>query len=202
MEKQLLRSEQQWVVVGWTATYAALTATDAASTLLALRSGRGREANPHVACGEQGLDLERFLWINGLLFLFLLGMLIWSILSRHRVDPVYRERPLQAFWNWLYLNPFSDRNTPKAAFQYLAVALLALGFKLLGTGNNLLIASGLQDLLTPVAGVVFRWVPGTPGYWLLIFLLFLPLWWVSLVCAGFLSRRWHAEDMGLAMRAP
>ncbi len=196
---QLLRSEHQWVAVGWTAAYAALTTTDAASTLLALRSGKGREANPHVAGGEQGFDLERFLWINGLLFLFLLGMLIWSILSRHKVDPVYRERPLHAFWNWLYVNPFSDRNVPKAAFHYLAGALLVLGFKLLATGNNLLIASGSQDLLTPVASVVFRWVPGMPGYWVLIFLLFLPLWWPSLLCAGFFSRRWHAEDMGRAM---
>lgn len=196
---QLLRREPRWVVVGWTVAYAVLTTTDAASTLLALRSGKGREANPHVAGGEQGFDLERFLWINGLMFLFLLGMLIWSILSRHRVNPVYCERPLRAFWNWLYLNPFSDRNVPKSAFHYLAGALLVLGFKLLATSNNLLIASGSQDLLTPIARVVFRWVPGTLGYWVLIFLLFLPLWWASLLCAGFLSRRWNTEDIGPAV---
>ena len=183
-------------VVGWSIGFAALTFTDAASTLLALRSGTGQEANPHVATAGLGFDLQRFLWINGLVYLFLLGMLIWAIRSRSKVDPLYREHPLRAFWNWLYLNPFSQRNVSRAAFHYLATAPLMLAFKMFATGNNLLIANGLPDLITPVARLVYQWIPGALGYWGLIFLLFLPLWWVSLLLAGFVSRHWHAGDQG------
>lgn len=100
--------------------YAILTATDAASTLQGVGSGLAEEANPHVG-GEPGaFDLGRFLWINGVGFLVLTAMLVWVFGSRHRIDPRYLNRPSLAFWNWLYLNPFSDRNVPRAAFHFIA----------------------------------------------------------------------------------
>jgi hypothetical protein len=53
--------------------------------------------------------------------------------------------------------------------------------------NNGLISLGLPDFLTPVASAIFTFVQGPLAYWALIFLLFLPIWWLSLrVAAAFL----------------
>jgi hypothetical protein len=122
--------------------YAILTATDAASTVLAIGSGLAQEANPHVGGGPGAFDLGRFLWINGAVLLLLTGMLVWSLGSCHRIDPRYLDRPRLAFWNWVYLNPFSARTVPRSAFHCIANPICILGLKGLATVHNLLIAKG------------------------------------------------------------
>ena len=175
--------------------YAILTATDAASTLLGIGSGLAQEANPHVG-GEPGaFDLGRFLWINGAGFLVLTAMLVWGLGSSHRIDPRYLNRPSLAFWNWLYLNPFSDRNVPRAAFHFIANSVCVLGMKGLATGNNLLIAAGIPDPITPLARWIHALAPGWLAYWILIFILWLPIWWPSLVIAAWFLRSRRCTGM-------
>jgi hypothetical protein len=168
--------------------YAILTGTDAASTLQGIDSGVAQEANPHVG-GEPGaFELGRFLWINGAMLLVLTGMLVWSLGSRDRIDPRYLDRPGLAFWNWVYLNPFSARTVPRSAFHYIANPICILGLKGLATVNNLLIAKGIPDPITPLAHGIHGFAPGWLAYWILIFLLWLPFWWPSLAIAAWFLR--------------
>jgi hypothetical protein len=91
-------------------------------------------------------------------------------------------------FNWIYLNPFSERNVPKSAFHYLALAPGMLLFKAFASFNNGLISFGLPDLVTPIASTISTFAQGGLAYWLLIFLLFLPIWWLSLrIAASFLG---------------
>ena len=179
------------LVLGFVLAYVGLTATDAASTQLGLESGLAQEANPHVGGRKGAFDMGRFLGINGAVLLLLTGMLAWSLGSRHRIDPRYLDHPGLAFWNWLYLNPFSVRNVPRAAFHYVANPVCVLGMKGLATGNNLLIAAGIPDPITAMARGLYALVPGWLAYWILIFILWLAIWRPSLeVAAWFLRSRW------------
>jgi hypothetical protein len=179
--------------------YAILTATDAASTLQGIDSGVAQEANPHVG-GEPGaFELGRFLWINGAMLLVLTGMLVWSLGSRDRIDPRYLDRPRLAFWNWVYLNPFSARTVPRSAFHCIANPICILGLKGLATVNNLLIAKGLPDPITPLAHGIQGLAPGWLAYWILIFLLWLPFWWPSLAIAAWFLR--SGQRTGVAVGA-
>lgn len=171
--------------------YLGLTATDAASTLQGIHSGLAQEANPHVGGASGTFDLGRFLWINGLVLLVLTGMLVWSLGARDRIDPRYLDRPGLAFWNWIYLNPFSARTVPRSAFHYIANPICVLGLKGLATVNNLLIAKGIPDPITPLAHGIHGFAPGWLAYWILIFLLWLPFWWPSLAIAAWLLRNWR-----------
>jgi hypothetical protein len=179
--------------------YAILTGTDAASTLQGIDSGVAQEANPHVG-GEPGaFELGRFLWINGAMLLVLTGMLVWSLGSRDRIDPRYLDRPRLAFWNWVYLNPFSARTVPRSAFHCIANPICILGLKGLATVNNLLIAKGLPDPITPLAHGIQGLAPGWLAYWILIFLLWLPFWWPSLAIAAWFLR--SGQRTGVAVGA-
>ncbi len=186
-----LDSRHWALVLGFVLAYAVLTMTDAASTRLGLDSGLAQEANPHVGGSPGSFDLARFLWINGAVLILLTGMLVWSLGSRHRIDPRYLNRPGLAFWNWVYLNPFSARNVPRAAFHYLANPVCVLGMKVIATGNNLLIAWGLPDPITAMARWFYSLAPGWLAYWILIFIVWLVIWRPSLeLAAWFLRSRW------------
>ena len=198
MTKNLDRRHWAFTVTFMVA-YAILTGTDAASTLQGIDSGVAQEANPHVG-GEPGaFELGRFLWINGAMLLVLTGMLVWSLGSRDRIDPRYLDRPRLAFWNWVYLNPFSARTVPRSAFHCIANPICILGLKGLATVNNLLIAKGLPDPITPLAHGIQGLAPGWLAYWILIFLLWLPFWWPSLAIAAWFLR--SGQRTGVAVGA-
>jgi len=191
------------LVLGFVLAYAVLTMTDAASTLLGLESGLAQEANPHVGGSPGSFDLNRFLWINGAVLLLLTGMLLWSLGSRHRIDPRYLGRPGLAFWNWLHLNPFSPRNVPRAAFHHLASPICVLGMKGLATGNNLLIAAGIPDPITAMARGLYALAPGWLAYWILIFIVWLVIWRPSLeLAAWFLRSRWGTGGAPVGIPSP
>ncbi len=168
--------------------YLVLTATDAASTLLGIRSGLAQESNPHVGEQSGSFDLDRFLCMNGAVLLVLTGMLVWSFRSRDSIDPRYLGRPRLAFWNFIYLNPFAQRNIPRSAFHYIATPICILGMKGLATVNNLLIAKGTPDPITPLAHWIHGIAPGWLAFWMLIFVLWLPCWWPSLAIAAWFLR--------------
>ena len=171
-----------WVYV---AGFIALTGADVVSTILGIAAGAS-EFNHTLATSEGGLKIAQFLLVNAAMLLFTSFMLIWAWRNRLRIDTKYISRPERAMFNWIYLNPFSERNVPKSAFHYLALAPGMLFFKTVVSFNNSLISFGLPDFLTPVASAIFTFVEGPLAYWTLISLMFLPIWWLSLhVAAAF-----------------
>ncbi len=177
---------QKWVWA-YIAGFVALTGADFASTILGIAAG-ANEFNPTMADGEGGLRMARFLLLNAAMLAFTCFMLIWAWRNRARIDQRYITRPERAMFNWIYLNPFSEQNVPKSAFHYLALVPGMLLFKAFAVFNNGLISFRLPDLVTPVASIIFTFAQGPLAYWTLIFLLFLPIWWLSLRVAAFFLR--------------
>ena len=168
------------------AGFIALTGADLASTILGIAAGAS-EFNHTVATSGGDLKTAQFLLVNAAMLAFTSFMLIWAWRNRLRIDKKYISRPERAMFNWIYLNPFSERNVPKSAFHYLALAPGMLLFKAFASFNNTLIFFGLPYIVTPVASAIFTFVQGPLVYWILICLLFLPIWWLSLrVAAAFL----------------
>lgn len=168
-----------WVWI-YVAAFAALTVTDIASTLWASGTG-GQEFNAAVATEEGALHLERMIGINVAFLVFSAGMLAWALRQRERIDPRYIERPERALFNYFYLNPFSKKIVPKSAFHYLALAPTVLGVKAFATFNNSLIAAAVPDIVTPIARVIHSLGAGPMAtYWIVIALIFHPLWWAAL----------------------
>ena len=168
------------------ASFIALTGADLASTILGIAAGAS-EFNHTVATSGGGLKTAQFLLVNAAMLAFTSFMLIWAWRNRLHIDKKYISRPERAMFNWIYLNPFSERNVPKSAFHYLALAPCLLLFKTVVSFNNSLISFGLPDFLTPVASAIFTFAQGPLAYWILICLLFLPIWWFSLrIAAAFL----------------
>jgi hypothetical protein len=179
------------------AGFIALTVTDLASTILGVASG-AHEFNATVATDEGGINIARFLGVNAAMLAFTSFMLIWAWRNRLHINQLYISQPARAVFNWIYLNPFSERNVPKSAFHYIALAPGMLIFKAFASFNNTLIFFGLPDIVTPIASAIFTFAEGPLAYWILICLLFLPIWWLSLrVAAGFL--RASAEQLPESM---
>lgn len=169
------------IVFFYIVVFSALTATDIGSTLWATAMGQGQEFNHAVATGDGQLHIERMLMINGGVLLFTVVMLIWALRNRHRIDPKYLEWPERAVFNYFYLNPFSEKIMPKSVLHYSALPLVILFFKAFASINNSLIALDSPDLATPLAmEVVSRTGPGPIAYWIVIFILFHPMWWIAL----------------------
>ena len=178
------------IVLLYVAAFILLTATDVGTTLWATSIGAGQEFNHTVATPEGLLALERMLLINGAVLLFTAGMLIWAVRNVDRIDPVYLARPERAVFNYLYLNPFSLKNMPKSVLHYLAVPLVLVIFKAFASLNNTLIASSVPDLVTPLAREVHRHVgEGPMAFWLVIVILFHPMWWLGLRITAAAVRR-------------
>ena len=168
------------------AGFIALTGADLASTILGVAAG-AYEFNHKMATGDGGLKTVQFFAVNAAMLAFTSFMLTWAWRNRRRIDQRYISQPARAMFNWIYLNPFSERNVPKSAFHYLALAPGMLLFKAFASFNDTLIFFGLPDIVTPVASAIFTFVQGPLVYWILICLLFLPIWWLSLrVAAAFL----------------
>ena len=165
------------------AGFIALTGADLASTILGIAAGAS-EFNHTVATSGGDLKTAQFLLVNAAMLAFTSFMLIWAWRNRLRIDKKYISRPERAMFNWIYLNPFSERNVPKSAFHYLALAPGMLFFKTVVFFNNSLISFGQPDFLTPVASAIFTFVQGPLAYWTLICVLFLPIWWLSLRLAA------------------
>jgi hypothetical protein len=177
---------QKWVWA-YIAGFVALTGADYISTILGIAEGAS-EFNHTMADGDGGLRTARFLAVNAAMLAFTCFMLSWAWRNHARIDQRYITRPERAMFNWIYLNPFSERNVPKSAFHYLALAPGMLLFKAFASFNNGLISFGLPDLVTPIASTISTFAQGGLAYWLLIFLLFLPIWWLSLrIAASFLG---------------
>lgn len=170
-----------WIVLLYVSGFVVLTATDIGTTLWALSVGAGQEFNHAVATADGLLQLERMLAINGAVLVFTAGMLVWALRNIGRIDPRYVDLPERAVFNYFYLNPFSDKNAPKAALHYLALPLTMLFFKVFASVNNSLIALKIPDLATPLAMAIRPYLgDGAAGFWAVIIVLFHPMWWVAL----------------------
>lgn len=167
-----------------------LTATDIGTTLWASSIGAAQEFNHAVATPEGLLAVERMLLINGAMLLFTSGMLVWALRNADRIDPRYLARPERAMFNYFYLNPFSLKNMPKSVLHYLALPLVMLIFKSFASVNNTLIGVNAPDLATPLAIEVQRHVgEGPAAFWVVIFILFHPMWWIALRITAAAVRR-------------
>jgi hypothetical protein len=167
-----------------------LTATDIGTTLWASSIGAAQEFNHAVATPEGLLAVERMLLINGAMLLFTAGMLVWALRNADRIAPRYLARPERAVFNYFYLNPFSLKNMPKSVLHYLALPLVMLIFKAFASVNNTLIGFNVPDLATPLAIWVQRYVgEGPAAFWVVIFILFHPMWWIALRITAAAVRR-------------
>ncbi|MEY2624725.1 MAG: hypothetical protein RL412_500 [Pseudomonadota bacterium] len=172
-----------------------LTAADVGTTLWASSIGAGQEFNHAVATPEGLLAVERILLINGAMLLFTAGMLVWALRNADRIDPRYLARPERAVFNYFYLNPFSSKNIPKSVLHYLALPLVMLIFKAFASMNNTLIGFNVPDLVTPLAIEVQSLVgEGPAAFWVVIFILFHPMWWLALRITAFAARRGIAVE--------
>ena len=172
-----------------------LTAADVGTTLWASSIGAGQEFNHAVATPEGLLAVERILLINGAMLLFTAGMLVWALRNADRIDPRYLARPERAVFNYFYLNPFSSKNIPKSVLHYLALPLVMLIFKAFASMNNTLIGFNVPDLVTPLAIEVQSLVgEGPAAFWVFIFILFHPMWWLALRITAFAARRGIAVE--------
>jgi len=182
--------DRRMLVALYVALYLMLTFADAWSTALGLAAG-GREFNHHVAA-EGGLAIRwgQFMALNALVLGATAAMFGWSLARVDRIDPRYLREPWRASLNWmLYLNPFSARNQPRSVLHYLAGPVGLLAAKAIATGNNLLIAHDVPDVVTPIARAVLAQVDGVAGYWVVIFVVFTPSWIASLYATAALLRR-------------
>jgi hypothetical protein len=179
------------IVFLYAAAFTALTATDIGTTLWATSTGAGQEFNHSVATDDGLLHIERMLMINGAMLVFTLGMLMWAMRNRDRIDPRYLAWPERAMFKYFYINPFSATNVPHSVLHYLALPLAMLGMKAVASVNNALISLSLPDVVTPLAVEVMRHAGnGALAYWIVIVILFHPIWWVSLrIVAAMLSDR-------------
>lgn len=169
------------IVLIYVGAFILLTATDVGTTLWASSIGAGQEFNHSVATPEGLLAIERMLFINAAVLIFTAGMLVWALRNADRIDHRYLARPERAAFNYFYLNPFSTKNMPKSALHYLALPLVMLIFKTFASMNNALIGFNVPDLVTPLAIEVQRHVgTGPAAFWVVIFILFHPMWWLAL----------------------
>jgi hypothetical protein len=169
------------MVLLYVGAFILLTVTDVGTTLWATSIGAGEEFNHAVATPEGLLAVERMLFINAAVLIFTAGMLVWALRNADRIDPRYLARPERAVFNYLYLNPFSQRNMPRSVLHYLALPIVMLIFKAFASVNNTLIGFNLPDLATPLAIEVQRHVGASPAaFWVVIFILFHPMWWIAL----------------------
>lgn len=161
--------------------FLALTGADIASTHWATASGQGQEFNAVVATEDGGLHTERLLIINAAFLVFSAGFLAWALGRRDKIDPRYLERPSRALFNYYYLNPFSKKIMPKSVFHFIALAPTVLLMKAFAAFNNSLIAAGMPDIVSPLAYAVKDLGAGPMTYWVVIFILFHPLWYLALL---------------------
>jgi hypothetical protein len=190
---------------GWVLFYvfcfAALTATDLASTSWATSGGIGHEFNAAVATKAGGLDVRRFLVINTATLVFTAGMLTWAVGQRRRIDPRYLDHPFRAVFNYWYMNPFAKKIVRKSALHFIALAPTILAFKAFVSIHNALIAIGAPDPVTASIKVVRGLGVGpTFTYCLVVFLLLQPAWLVGLRTAAWTLRTARAAG-GEASRA-
>jgi hypothetical protein len=189
------------IVLLYLGAFVLLTATDVGTTLWATATGAGQEFNHTVATPEGLLAMERMLLINGAVLIFTAGMLVWALRNVDRIDPGYLARPERAVFNYLYLNPFSSKNMPKSVLHYLALPLVMVIFKAFASVNNTLIGFDVPDLVTPLAREVHRhFGEGPAAFWVVIFILFHPMWWLALriTAAAVRRRRIAVEPARLA----
>ena len=179
------------IVLIYVGAFVLLTATDVGTTLWASSMGAGQEFNHAVATPEGLLAVERMLLINAAMLLFTAGMLFWALRNADRIDPRYLARPERAVFNYfLYLNPFSQKNMPRSVLHYLALPLVMLMFKAFASMNNTLIGLKVPDLVTPLAIEVQSLVgEGPAAFWVVIFILFHPMWWLALRITAATVRR-------------
>lgn len=161
------------------ALYVALAAADLGSTLLGQETG-AREFNPAVADANR-IDIARFVVLNALFGIVVVGMLNWALAHGGHAKPGYIRAPWRASLSWLtYANPFASRNQPKSVFHWLAIPISLLFVRAFAVGNNLAIAFGIPDVLTPVAHWVANQVPKSLVYPAVVTLLVAPFWLAGL----------------------
>lgn len=177
------------IVLLYVACYLVATLADAATTAAAMRAGGG-ELNPHVASAAGTIDWSAFVLVNVAVLAVTAGMLAWAWQRRDRIDPAQLAAPWRGLYSWAtYLNPFAARAVPKSALHYAAAAPALVACKLLVALNNLLIALGLPDLVTPLATWLMSQFDGALAYWSVIFLLWQPFWAGGLYLTAALLRR-------------
>lgn len=182
------------VILVYILAYALATLADAGSTLLAMASGAGQEFNATVSNEHKMLDLEVFAYINSGLLVFTVGMLVWALLNRSRIEPRYLERPYLAVASIFYLNPFSELTIGRSPLHYIALAPAIVIFKAIVAVNNTLISLNMPDLLTPLAVLSVRQFGEIAGYWAVITVLLIPVWVVSLYIAASIVRHLDVRE--------
>lgn len=168
-----------WVGL-YVAAFVALTGADIASTHWAIGGGGGQEFNAVVATDTGSLHTERLLLVNAAFLAFSTAMLAWALRVRDRIDPRYLAQPARALFNYWYINPFSNKIVPKSAFHYIALAPTVLLMKAFAAFNNSLIGAQAPDIVTPLAKAVASLGTGAWTYWVVIFIIFHPLWFAAL----------------------
>lgn len=182
----------KWVGL-YIVAFVALTGADVASTHWAIGGGGGQEFNAVVATDDGGLHTDRMLWINAAFLVFSAGMLAWALQRRDRIDPRYLERPSRSLFNYFYINPFSKKIMPKSVFHFIAFAPTVLMMKAFAAFNNSLIAIEAPDIVTPLAYAIKDLGAGPMTYWIVIFILFTPLWYLALAVTARALRGPRAE---------
>lgn len=171
--------------------YMLLTVGDAWSTNTVLELNENVQEFNAVMADESGhINNIRFWVINVLFGLGAAIMLDWSIRNRKYASEAYLRNPLNAIFSFfVYLNPFSKRNKPKAVMHYPAMALGLIFIKPFAIANNLSIGNGGKGYLYEAAMWLSQYFEGGILYLTAISFVILPLWTINLYMVAYVLKK-------------
>lgn len=173
----------------FSALFLLFTFGDAWSTNHALQAGFGQEFNPVMEDGSGGMIEYKF-WIINIIALGMSAfMLEWAIRNRNYAGEKYLKNPLRASLNWVYLNPFSKANKPKAILHWPAMAIGLVLIKPFAILNNLNIAKGSSGFLDSAVIWLAQYLEGGLLYLAVISLVVMPLWIASLYVVAYMINK-------------
>lgn len=172
------------IITIYIGVFIALTYGDYFTTDFAITNGAAQEFNPAVREGQNDYSAWNMVLINIGFLLATAGALYWAILNKSRIAEKYLNNPLRATFNYLYLNPFSEKNAPKSALHILAFAQTCLFAKIFAIISNTLVITRGEGLADGLMAILSPYLGGTPLFIAVTGIILTPIWILALYIAA------------------